>query len=62
MKNHNQDNDDQIIEKLTSIDFVALSEMYDTDLKTLIKISALDLVKNCEKFFDYNFIRKIEAK
>ncbi len=59
MKNPNHNNDDQIIESLTSIDFVVLSAMYDTDLRTLIKISALDLVKSCEKFFDYNLMRKM---
>ncbi len=59
MKNPNHNNDDQIIDSLTSIDYVVLSAMHDTDLRTLIKISALDLVKSCEKFFDYDLMRKM---
>lgn len=59
MENLKQHNNDKIIENLTSIDLVILSAMHDTDLKTMIKISALELVQSCEKFFDYKFMRKM---
>ena len=59
MEKLKQHNNDKIIENLTSIDLVILSAMHDTDLKTMIKISALELVQSCEKFFDYKFMRKM---
>ena len=52
-------NYDTIISNLTSIDLVVLAAMHDTDLKTMIKISALELVKSCEKFFDLEMMQKI---
>ncbi len=41
-------NHGEIISNLTSIDLVVLAAMHETDLKTMIKISALELVKSCE--------------
>ena len=55
----NQYNDDEIISNLTSIDYVVLAAMHHTDLKTMIKISALDLVQSCEKFFDSKLMKKM---
>ena len=52
-------NYDTIISNLTSIDLVVLAAMHDTDLKTMIKISALELVKSCEKFFDLEMMQKM---
>ena len=55
----NKSNSDEIISNLTSIDFVVLAAMHDTDLKTMIKINALDLVKSCEKFFELKIMQKM---
>ena len=55
----NKLNSDEIISNLTSIDFVVLAAMHDTDLKTMIKINALELVKSCEKFFDLEIMQKM---
>ena len=55
----NKSNSDEIISNLTSIDFVVLAAMHDTDLKTMIKINALELVKSCEKFFDLEIMQKM---
>ena len=55
----NKSNSNEIISNLTSIDFVVLAAMHDTDLKTMIKINALDLVKSCEKFFELKIMQKM---
>ena len=55
----NKSNSDEIISNLTSIDFVVLAAMHDTDLKTMIKINALELVKSCEKFFELEIMQKM---
>ena len=52
-------NYDMAISNLTSIDLVVLAAMHNTDLKTMIKISALELVKSCEKFFDLEMMQKM---
>ena len=52
-------NYDIAISNLTSIDLVVLAAMHNTDLKTMIKISALELVKSCEKFFDLEMMQKM---
>ena len=52
----------EIILNLTSIDLVVLAAMHETDLKTMIKISALELVKSCEKFFDLEIMQKMNHK
>ena len=52
-------NHGEIISNLTSIDLVVLAAMHETDLKTMIKISALELVKSCEKFFDLEIMQKM---
>ena len=36
--------------------------MHYTDLKTMIKINALDLVESCEKFFDCGYMKKMNAE
>ena len=59
MKISNKSNSNEIISNLTSIDFVVLAAMHDTDLKTMIKINALDLVKSCEKFFELEIMQKM---
>ena len=58
----NKSNSDEIISNLSSIDFVVLAAMHDTDLKTMIKINALELVKSCEKFFDLEIMQKMNHK
>ena len=55
----NKSNYEVTISNLTSIDLVVLAAMYNTDLKTMIKISALELVKSCEKFFDLEMMQKM---
>ena len=55
-------NYDTIISNLTSIDLVVLAAMHDTDLKTMIKINALDLVESCEKFFDCGYMKKMNTE
>ena len=59
MNTSNKSNSNEIISNLTSIDFVVLAAMHDTDLKTMIKINALDLVKSCEKFFELKIMQKM---
>ena len=59
MNTSNKSNSDEIISNLTSIDFVVLAAMHDTDLKTMIKINALELVKSCEKFFELEIMQKM---
>ena len=58
----NKSNLDEVISNLSSIDFVVLAAMHDTDLKTMIKINALELVKSCEKFFDLEIMQKMNHK
>ena len=48
--------------KFTSLDYVVLSCMYYTDLKTMIKINPLDLVESCEKFFDCGYMKKMNTE
>ena len=48
--------------KFTSLDYVVLSCMYYTDLKTMIKINPLDLVESCEKFFDCGYMKKMNKE
>ena len=55
----NKSNYEVTISNLTSIDLVVLAAMPNTDLKTMIKISALELVKSCEKFFDLEMMQKM---
>jgi len=55
----NKSDYEKAISNLTSIDFVVLAAMHDTDLKTMIKINALDLVKSCEKFFELEIMQKM---
>ena len=55
----NKSNYEITISNLTSIDLVVLAAMHNTDLKTMIKISALELVKSCEKFFDLEMMQKM---
>ena len=59
MNNSNKSDYEKTISNLTSIDFVVLAAMNDTDLKTMIKINALELVKSCEKFFDLEIMQKM---
>jgi len=56
MENIDKSNSEEFIAKFTSLDYVVLSCMHYTDLKTMIKINALDLVESCEKFFDCGYI------
>ena len=55
----NKSDYEKAISNLTSIDFVVLAAMHDTDLKTMIKINALELVKSCEKFFELEIMQKM---
>jgi len=54
------ENNDEILKGLTAIDFVVLAAMHETDLKTMIKINAFELIKSCEKFFDCKFMQKMK--
>ena len=53
---------EDIIYNFTSLDYVVLSCMHYTDLKTMIKINALDLVESCEKFFDCGYMKKMNTE
>ncbi len=55
-------NSKEIISNFTSLDYVVLSCMHYTDLKVMIKINPLDLVVSCEKFFDCEFMKKINQE
>lgn len=51
---------EKIISNLTSLDYIVLAAMHYTDLKTMIKISPIELVVSCEKFFDCKLMKKME--
>ena len=55
-------NFEDIISNFSSLDYVVLSCMHYTDLKTMIKINALDLVESCEKFFDCGYMKKMDKE
>jgi len=55
-------NSKEIISNFTSLDYVVFSCMHYTDLKTMIKINPLDLVVSCEKFFDCEFMKKMNQE
>ena len=55
-------NSKEIISNFTSLDYVVLACMHYTDLKTMIKINPLDLVVSCEKFFDCEFMKKMNQE
>ena len=55
-------NSKEIISNFTSLDYVVLSCMHYTDLKAMIKINPLDLVVSCEKFFDCEFMKKMNQE
>jgi len=59
-----QTNDDEdcekIIANLTSLDYIVLAAMHHTDLKTMIKVSPVELVSSCEKFFECKLMRKMD--
>ena len=59
MKKIIKDNSEEIISNFTSLDYVVLACMHYTDLKTMIRIEPLDLVIGCEKFFECNFMKKM---
>ena len=60
MEKTNKPDPKKIIANLTSLDYVVLAAMHHTDLKTMIKMNALELVESCEKFFDCGFMKKME--
>ena len=62
MENIDKSNSEEFIAKFTSLDYVILSCMHYTDLKTMIKINALDLVESCEKFFDCGYMKKMNTE
>ena len=62
MENIDKSNSEEFIAKFTSLDYVVLSCMHYTDLKTMIKINALDLVESCEKFFDCGYMKKMDTE
>ena len=62
MENTDKSNSEEFISKFTSLDYVILSCMHYTDLKTMIKINALDLVESCEKFFDCGYMKKMDTE
>jgi len=55
-------NSKEIISNFTSLDYVVFSCMHYTDLKAMIKINPLDLVVSCEKFFDCEFMKKMNQE
>jgi hypothetical protein len=55
-------NSKEIISNFTSLDYVVLSCMHYTDLKAMIRINPLDLVVSCEKFFDCEFMKKMNQE
>jgi hypothetical protein len=55
-------NSKEIISNFTSLDYVVFSCMHYTDLKVMIKINPLDLVVSCEKFFDCEFMKKMNQE
>jgi hypothetical protein len=55
-------NSKEIISNFTSLDYVVLSCMHYTDLKAMIRINSLDLVVSCEKFFDCEFMKKMNQE
>ena len=62
MEKTNKPNSKKIIANLTSLDYVVLAAMHHTDLKTMIKMNALELVESCERFFDCGFMKKMEKE
>ena len=62
MENIDKSNSEEFIAKFTSLDYVVLSCMHYTDLKTMIKINALDLVESCEKIFDCGYMKKMNTE
>ncbi len=55
-------NSKEIISNFTSLDYVVFSCMHYTDLKAMIKINPLDLVVSCKKFFDCEFMKKMNQE
>jgi len=55
-------NSKEIITNFTSLDYVVFSCMHYTDLKVMIRINPLDLVVSCEKFFDCEFMKKMNQE
>ncbi|MEZ7989987.1 MAG: hypothetical protein QMC56_06750 [Nitrosopumilus sp.] len=55
-------NSKEIILNFTSLDYVVFSCMHYTDLKVMIRINPLDLVVSCEKFFDCEFMKKMNQE
>lgn len=53
---------EKIIATLTSLDYIILAAMHHTDLKTMIKVSPVELVVSCEKFFDCKLMKKMDKK
>ena len=51
---------EKTIANLTSLDYIVLAAMHQTDLKTMIKVSPVELVSSCEKFFDCKLMRKMD--
>jgi hypothetical protein len=51
---------EKIIASLTSLDYIVLTAMHHTDLKTMIKVSPVELVVSCEKFFDCKLMKKMD--
>ena len=62
MEKINKSDTKKIIANLTSLDYVVLAAMHHTDLKTMIKMNALELVESCERFFDCGFMKKMEKE
>lgn len=62
MEKINKSDAKKIIANLTSLDYVVLAAMHHTDLKTMIKMNALELVESCERFFDCGFMKKMEKE
>ena len=62
MEKTNKPDPKKIIANLTSLDYVVLAAMHHTDLKTMIKMNALELVESCERFFDCGFMKKMEKE
>ena len=55
-------NSKEIISNFTSLDYVVFSCMHYTDLQVMIRINPLDLVVSCEKFFDCEFMKKMNQE
>ena len=60
IQTNDEEDCEKIITNLTSLDYIVLAAMHHTDLKTMIKVSPVELVSSCEKFFECKLMRKMD--